>query len=1436
MRKKFACLSLAIVLCMSLVAVMAISFNGFHVNAEETKEEKAARFTARDRFTYNRVLYDLEEYPDLYGKEDSIWIDRDASGSTVVKQSDAILDIVPYEYFTQEGKYNYAGEVYGFFIDNFRDKRGIMHSIVLVYKFTRGQGKVKSDIEFHVGMKPLFEYEYITVTKPDGMYLSYSYLPEVPYNKDNYQYAQSYYKEDRDNNEPMVVAAPQKGLHVCAEMIVPIHKYYIQKIHSNLEIDFLQNCQKSDEGYDIDDDKGFAIMATYFDYYGAYIKQEGSIFDVIKDVGLGSLKYAISYAAGKVLGNVMFFIDAGEILFNALYENAGKVEIINRKNNIELYNMIGEQKEKNEYNRTGAIKLKDENGQYWALRPSNLSYGVQEEFTAHYIFGDHGEPVNYRTRLLSSLLFTVQTVDQKESTPIECKFEDFIGDQYREIYEDEVTINYETDDFHSYLSFTPKNSGEYEIFTQGNYDVIMNLYADSAQKNMLARGEEFNNKNKRIRIQLEKGVTYYLYLSTKGVSGRRSYPVIANYIPEKLQLDETRQVTLTKDKPVIFSYLAPQTNNYTLSVKTGDNYDYAALLKVLNVDNEKTEILAAGKGSSLSFLGKKECRYYFEVMVANTEQTGTQFAAELLLQEGETIGIGMPVEIKQSVTCFEFDTQISGQYLINYIQNSKTKIEVYDSNGDLLNFDTDNKIVTLEKGSNFINVIDEDNQKIEVELYTGEQAIFKCGTEKVQEYKYALLNGCEYIKLIVPEGMYHFSCDFGGEVENTYFNDFENPISLMNGNVYLQNDTYYVKVSGNKSGTLIVSRVDFADEYNIILQNHDKTPQTDEVLKGNEYEICILDKAGKAIELEEILFVLQYNGQTIEQKSIIFIVPLDTEIGETIAIIGDYKGNKITASYTVIAPYDLTIGEKIENIEGDAKIFYEVKLEKNGILNNDYVKSIKYQFKNGGKVIAEGIEEKAQQQEDGTIIFKKDFTEVKRYSDIEIVVTLECKNGNKAFSYTVIDNHKTETQNMPNSNAKFSSEKIYLTHNTVTKEISYTISKDVKLFVLQGSAGSSYKIKLNIEDGTTPLLIYLVDFNSQVSRGDVILAQGRTISIWSYGDSRLTGGNGTMPSNTPNKGENVRDFANRTNNDHDTSTGGAAIKANDVYLHGDSLFLQGGRGANGSGVGIKNIYTTVLYTYFTGERGGNGGAGIMALGKVDIQIRGLEVYGGTGGNGNDGLSFVLKNPQTTSYGEGYAGMYGGNGGDGGAAIQCKSLQASVPSDAIIYLCGGNAGSGGDGGAGRYGLDGSSRENTLDGENGYDGATGGDGGASGYVIEAESISLNNFKTFTLHGGNAGSGGDGGKGGRGGDGENNGTWFSTGGKGGNGGRGGYGGDVYPLVITNLPGSYSWNIIPGKAGTGGSGGAGGDGGIGGNGGWAGHKGEDGIPGADGGVGTII
>ena len=96
-----------------------------------------------------------------------------------------------------------------------------------------------------------------------------------------------------------------------------------------------------------------------------------------------------------------------------------------------------------------------------------------------------------------------------------------------------------------------------------------------------------------------------------------------------------------------------------------------------------------------------------------------------------------------------------------------------------MNFEPDSKIITLEEGSNFINVIDGDNQKIEVELYTGEQATFICGTEKVQEFQYSLLNGGKYIKLIIAEGIYHFSCSFDGKVENIYYNDFKNPIRRM---------------------------------------------------------------------------------------------------------------------------------------------------------------------------------------------------------------------------------------------------------------------------------------------------------------------------------------------------------------------------------------------------------------------------------------------------------------------------------------------------------------------------------------------------------------------------------------------------------------------------------------------------------------------------------
>ena len=1314
-----------------------------------------------------------------------------------------------------------------------------MHSIVLVYKFIHGQMSATYDVEFHVGVKPLFEYEYITVTEPSGMYLAYKYAQDTPYTKDGYLYAQSYYKEDRNNNEPMVVAAPQKGLNHWAEIFTPMHKYYLQKIHSNLEIDFLQDCQKGDKEYDINDltDKGYLITGTYFNCNAAVIEKKGSVYNLMGGILTGGLEEALGIIAGKILGNAIYIIDAAEILINAVYENAPVIEVVNHDTDITLFPSIEKQFNiEKEYKRTGGVELKDEDNKYWALRPANLvQEGNQDMVTMHYVLNHQASSYAYRTRILSSLLFTIQTVDQKESTPVEYCFEDIIGDQYREIYEDEVTVNYETDNFVSYLLFTPKKSGEYEIFTQGNYDVELFLYSDIELDNLLARGEEFNGKNERIRISLQKGATYYLKLYTRDVSGRRSYPLIVNYIPEKLQLNEPRQVTLMKDKPVVFSFLVPQTDNFTLSVKTGDKDEYAALLKVLNANNEKTELLAVGKGSSLSFLGKEGCRYYFEVLVANTEPTGTQFLAELVLKNGENILIGSPKQIKQRATCFEFDAPTAGQYLINYIQNSATEIEVYNSNGELLNFDTDSKIITLARGSNFINVIDEDNQKIEVELYTGEQATFICGSEKVQEYKYILLKGCEYIKLIVSEGMYNFSCVSGGKVENIYFNDLENPISLMNGNVYLKEDTYYVKVSGNESGTLIVNRVEFAEEYNIILQNHDKTPQIEEVLKGNEYEVCILDKTGKTVDLNEFVLSLQYNGKTVDLTNNVFIIPVDSEIGKSLEIIGDYKGNKITVSYTVIAPYDLIISEKIESVDGDAKIFYEVKLEKNGILNNDYAKKIIYQFKNEGKVIAEGIEDKSQQV-DGTIIFKKDFTAVKRYSNLELVVSLECVDGNEEFTYDAINIIKTETQNMPVSNIKFTSEKVYLTHNSVVNDTTYTISKDVKVLVLQGNAGSNYKIKLNIEEGASPLLIYLVDFNSKALRGDVILAQKRTISIWSYGDSRLTGGSGTMSSNTPKEGEYVLDFYNRTRSYYENSIGGTAIKANDVYLHGDSLFLQGGNGANGVGVGTKSTYSTVLYTYFSGQAGGAGGAGIMSSGKIDIQIKKLTVYGGDGGNGNIGLSYVLETGSARYYGSGRAGMCGGDGGHGGVAIQCQSLYGSVSNDASICLYGGSGGNGGNGGDGGYGTDGEFRTDTLDGEDGYNGAAGGDGVSNGYVIETENVSINNFKAFILYGGNGGNGGDGGDGGIGGNGEDNGSWFSTGGKGGNGGFGGSGGNVYGSVTTNLPNSYSWNIIEGKVGIGGAGGTGGVGGLGGNGGWAGHKGADGIPGDNGTPGTTI
>lgn len=1426
MKKKVIGLSLSILLFVSMIAIVMLSIDSFYVNAvTETKEEIAERFTAREKFEYNGQEYLIENYPTLYAQESSVTTDVNI-GSTIVRNNDAIINIIPYEYFLNEGKYDYAGEKYGFFIENTKDSYGTMHNIVLVYKLSY---QTYEDAEIKTMLIPLFEYEYLTIDKEYGNFKVYEYLPGVEYSQNRYMYWQSYNKEDSENKNTIVVAAPQKGVANYADVFAPMNKYYIKNITGELILKSIQDCAEEDDDYDRGDadnngnDTGLLISGTYFNYTGEVLQKTTSTF--FKDSAI----FAANVFFDSALGKYAVWFEAGKIVLKEAFRPDAQYEMSSGNNNFKNYfNSVAQKKNYEVYLRDCYIHLKDNEDKIVMLRPANVLSGETPFVEMNYVLDNMGtSDYTCRTRVESKFVFEVSTIDGKEKENIECKNEMIIGDQFKPIFEDMENMIYVTNSYSSYLKFTPKKSGEYEFFTKGNYNTRLDMYENSSLSGEVTSGETFAGNNKRITKTLIQGKTYYFHMDTYGDTGRRSFPLVVNYIPEKIILGEKESITLTKEG-IWFSYVSQETKNVELSVKTNENNFYTLQVYFTNENNAKEEYLSVGNDKSLSFLVKKGIRYYFLIKVNEAEATGTQFPAEVLLENGKNIKFAESIGLNIGYNCLKFDAQVAGQYILNNNLSNTDCIEIYNSDGELLNFDEANKKVALEKGLNFIFISNLIEQPIDITLYTGEQATFVLGTEKDQNYNYTLLDGCQYIKIKATEGIYQILCGSGGVFENVYYKDFENPIQSQGGIAYLKEDNYYVKVNGGQTGTLIVKKLELSEELNLILQNSDNSMQESEVIKGNEYEICILDKNGQSVFYDQLTFSLKYDNKTIELTSSVFRVPADIVIGTSLEIVAKYQDFVIETTYNVIAPYDFSIQEKKETVNGELKVFYEVTLVKNGIFNVDYENKINYKFKKENNLIVEYTEGNSQELEDGTIMFKKEFTEVKRYGNFELIISLECKIENDIFSYSINENYSSTTQSMPKIDSEFTKEEVYLTNDNVVGDVTYTIGENVKILVINGKSGVVHNIKIDVKKSNDPILIYLIDFNSHALTGNVITSKERTVTIWSYGSSKLIGGNGSVKAITPNDGESFYDFERRNENTN-TRNGGHAIEVYDLYLRGDSLELKGGLGATGIGFGTQKYYSSTLYTYISGENGGNGGQGIKAWSNICLSIKSLTVSGGDGGNGANGLDSYIKTDPYKFY-KGLEGVRGGNGGNGGDAIMCNDLIIDTLESINVVLYAGNGGNGGKGGNGGDGKDGVNIDNTLNGEDGYYGGNGGNGGASGYVINADRIFSNSLSGFTLHGGNGGAGGNGGKGGNG---EDNSKWFSSGGDGGRGGQAGYGGDVYPSLITNLSGSYDWKIIQGSVGEGGKGGTGG---VGGNGGTFGSKGKDGVKGGDGGAGTII
>lgn len=1421
MKKKIGCLTLLILLIVS-AALAGMPYLKTEARTQ-TKEEIAAILTSRDRFQYQGKTYLLEDYPELYGSSIS---QNPSNKTTEAISDDAILQIIPKEYFLDVGKTDYSGKEYGFFVDTFLDSNNIKHSIVLVYRFLY-QWDATSNIKSTI--LPLFEFEYLALEKASGMFKAYQYTgPDVKYNKNNYIINHSFYCENYVNS-PIIIASPQMGMDY-THQLYGINKYYIQDLKYQAKLNLLQDANYGDSDYVLENDKGYIFEVSNFSYHAARIVNDRPpVTDLISTVGqyvLGVLNSNNPY--WKVMDFVVTVSDV------AIWASGGnqRFEAINNDDNTKcLYNAKDQAEIFKKFNRDCTVEFVVKDSKIkTVMRPHNL-FNEPDYWQVSMFLGHQGDARYWRTLYTGEFIFHIATADGSEFSAVSCPYSKVIGDQFKPIEEDKVTMDYVIDDFSSYFKFTPQNSGSYEIFTKGKYKTQLDLYSDTNLSRKLASGQALDGNNTLIRLNLNKGITYYLRADTIGVTGRRIFPIVINFIPNEIHPNENKNGQVS-DLPIRFSYLGAVTKNLEFIATTATPYRLVARVQVLDEQNSKQNIIIGESGNNLQFLAKAGIRYFFEVSRSELESAGTSFSVTLELSDGKSIRFGETAQMIKGQNYIKFNAPLQGRYLLEYNQNDIRNIVFYTAVGTEIPYDSQTKSVALMQGDNFIGLQTVNGEKLSMSLYTGNQGTLTIGEKEEETFTYSRLSGCNYLKLNAREGMYKIIGISGGNVINIYYTDFSHPLTKINDIFYFKDGIYYVEIEGSANGTLKVIKTAMENEFNINVQNNDKTIQTEQLLKGNPYSIVILDRQGKIVELENVSFTLKYGNKTINIEGDTFTVPFDAEVGKELEIIGSYNGSEFSQKYLVINPFSLALEEYISVDGGKMVVNYLVKAEEMGILNGEYVLNLTYTFHHAGNAFmtetVNGIQEE--------LSYNKEFTGARRYGELTLVLRLDYVVGNQSFNFDFTEKLDRNTQSMPASSSTLSSETLFLTHADVVNNITYVIDPSVKLLSIQGKNGYQYKTKFVIKDRNEPLLLYLMDFKSKAGSGNVIESVNRTLCLWSYGTSELVGGKGTAKSFTPNNGEKFSAF-NARNTNKNTKNGGHAIQGKQIYLGGDKLKLVGGDGANGIGFGTQTFYSTVLYTYISGENGGQGGNGIYTYGTVDIKLKSFEAHGGNGGYGADGKSQFVKYDLSAFY-SGYEGVRGGHGGNGGIAVECDRFIANeLSADCSIKLYSGNGGYGGNGGSGKDGLNGASGSSVApDGENGYNGGSGGNGGSSGYVLKTNKAEANLYSVITLYGGNGGNGGRGGDGGDGGDGKSTSTWTKKGGNGGDGGYAGTGGNALTVTAVNISGNLGWTIHNPTPGTGGRGGAGGIGGQKGTGGFMGSDGQKGETRPNGSNGRVV
>ena len=519
-----------------------------------------------DYFYYNGKKLALTSYDSVIGSTQD-FISDDNGRILVVSSDDAITSIIPKEKFTNVGSSLVMGKEWGYYINTINDYNDIYGEPTHISKNRRSYVTIfdlsysfnSSNGEIIVGVSPLFQYEYVTLSPEEDIMVCYQ---DEGFSQSSYTGRMRYRLVN--TNEPIVVSSSTS----------PRKRYYLKDISYSMTLYNEQSPNQLNGGeiYNAQRDNGSYF--TYMDYmYDGIVRDEN---DFPADSVATLAKSAFSFLTGAVkpvpiIGTAFSTIKTIISLGDNIMASS---DVIDYYQNSVSYNTVEKHITSQNFNANRDEQIRSYGGLLknmgiivnTTIDGEGIWYGEGNSASAIFKITDcaiNGMPHEY-TRLVREVGVKIVDVETDDVVEIESNADYF--HLYSPVYDD---INLESKNNiyvlplgTNYYSFTPAYSGYYNIDIS-NSDLtykISYLSEDIVSQN----NTYFFDKNKSYNIKI--------MAKERGVIDTFSLSIDSGHLADHVEANECRILKVSVNDNDIYT-LSTGNNNITCLLYTSDAAD-----------------------------------------------------------------------------------------------------------------------------------------------------------------------------------------------------------------------------------------------------------------------------------------------------------------------------------------------------------------------------------------------------------------------------------------------------------------------------------------------------------------------------------------------------------------------------------------------------------------------------------------------------------------------------------------------------------------------------------------------------------------------------------------------------------------------------------------------------------------------------------------------